>query len=299
MTCYGCGAMVAQDERFCSECGSRRILLIGRDADCDVRIPIGQVQVSRRHARVHLSAEGLQIEHVGSNNSTRVNGQEVQGLHPLTLTDRVSFGSYVFNTAELEPFLLAKGSHVDLSHHANPLQVAPVHEPPPGPPMDLHAPHASPPVPEARASPVHAPAPAELSHSPSPAQLASAGYIVAAPGKVRSPGVVMALWFLTLGFYGIAWFWMVLDEIRPWRGNQGWQGVYVLMMLVPLVNVFVAIALPFVIAGYVGDLYRREGLMAPVSGAYGLLLFIPLVGLFIYLGLVQSALNGYWHTKNT
>jgi pSer/pThr/pTyr-binding forkhead associated (FHA) protein len=54
-------------------------LLVGRDADCD--IVITNRQVSRHHARFHLSKDGIWLEDLGSKNGTHHNGR--------LLTDKV------------------------------------------------------------------------------------------------------------------------------------------------------------------------------------------------------------------
>jgi DNA-binding winged helix-turn-helix (wHTH) protein len=51
-------------------------LLIGRDSECDVVIP--DRQVSRYHARVTITKDGVQVEDLGSKNGTFLNGRVVQ-----------------------------------------------------------------------------------------------------------------------------------------------------------------------------------------------------------------------------
>ena len=52
-------------------------LVIGRDASCDV--PILNRQVSREHARITLTPEGVSVEDLGSKNGTHCNGQPITG----------------------------------------------------------------------------------------------------------------------------------------------------------------------------------------------------------------------------
>jgi hypothetical protein len=52
-------------------------LLIGRDASCDV--PILNRQVSREHARISLTPEGITVEDLGSKNGTHCNGHPITG----------------------------------------------------------------------------------------------------------------------------------------------------------------------------------------------------------------------------
>ncbi len=52
-----------------------RDLTIGRDVECDIVIP--DRQVSRRHARISLSGNGVLLEDLGSKNGTFLNNQAV------------------------------------------------------------------------------------------------------------------------------------------------------------------------------------------------------------------------------
>lgn len=56
----------------------RKSLVIGRETICD--IVIADRQVSRRHARLQLAADGIYLEDLDSKNGTHLNGQPVQGL---------------------------------------------------------------------------------------------------------------------------------------------------------------------------------------------------------------------------
>lgn len=51
-------------------------LLLGRDSQCDIVIPLRQV--SRQHTRVSPTPEGVLVEDLGSKNGTYVNGQLVR-----------------------------------------------------------------------------------------------------------------------------------------------------------------------------------------------------------------------------
>lgn len=53
-----------------------RARIIGRDEDCDLRVPVAEV--SREHCRVEPNGTGgLSVEDLGSSNGTYVNGQQV------------------------------------------------------------------------------------------------------------------------------------------------------------------------------------------------------------------------------
>jgi len=51
-------------------------VLIGRQADCD--IPVASEEISRHHARIKPTADGLMVEDLGSANGTYVNGKRIQ-----------------------------------------------------------------------------------------------------------------------------------------------------------------------------------------------------------------------------
>lgn len=58
-------------------------LVIGRDAACEIVIP--DRQVSRRHARILTTEDGILLEDLGSKNGTHINGVRVN--EPLLLND--------------------------------------------------------------------------------------------------------------------------------------------------------------------------------------------------------------------
>jgi hypothetical protein len=63
----------------------RETLLIGRDPDCDIIVVTPDKQVSRHHARLTCTSEGLQLEDLASKNGTHVNGRRIEG--PVLLAD--------------------------------------------------------------------------------------------------------------------------------------------------------------------------------------------------------------------
>ena len=50
-------------------------MTIGRAADCDLSIP-GE-EISRKHARIKVMTEGVEVEDLGSSNGTFINGKRV------------------------------------------------------------------------------------------------------------------------------------------------------------------------------------------------------------------------------
>ncbi len=78
-------------------------VVVGRDPQCD--LVIDSPLISREHARLLFTPEGLRLQDLRSTNGTFVNGQRIAGdalLHP---GDRVSFATFVyrFTGAALEP----------------------------------------------------------------------------------------------------------------------------------------------------------------------------------------------------
>src|SRR3954464_7143520 len=65
-------------------------LTVGREG-CDVVLP--DPEVSRRHAALRVTGDGVAVEDFGSTNGTFVNDQRVQGVRPLVGGDVVRFGN--------------------------------------------------------------------------------------------------------------------------------------------------------------------------------------------------------------
>jgi hypothetical protein len=61
----------------------QKSIMIGRDESCDLIIP--SRQVSRYHARLNISSDGVQLEDLASKNGTHCNGQSI--TEPLVLQD--------------------------------------------------------------------------------------------------------------------------------------------------------------------------------------------------------------------
>jgi len=55
----------------------RPVMTVGRSQDCDICIP--SEEISRHHARLHLTPDGVMVEDTGSANGTYVNDQRVVG----------------------------------------------------------------------------------------------------------------------------------------------------------------------------------------------------------------------------
>lgn len=69
------------------------VTVIGRREDCDLRIAVGAV--SRKHCRLLISTETVEVEDLGSSNGTFVNGNKVQRA-TLAAGDTIQIGPVVF-----------------------------------------------------------------------------------------------------------------------------------------------------------------------------------------------------------
>ncbi len=78
-------------------------VVVGRDRQCD--LAIDSPLISREHARLLPTPEGLRLEDLRSTNGTFVNGQRIVGDALLRPGDRVSFATFVYRYtgAALEP----------------------------------------------------------------------------------------------------------------------------------------------------------------------------------------------------
>jgi DNA-binding winged helix-turn-helix (wHTH) protein len=65
--------------------------IVGREADVDVRID--GPSVSRRHARIRVSASGVTVEDLGSTNGTFVGKRRITDVAAINNGDEIRFGS--------------------------------------------------------------------------------------------------------------------------------------------------------------------------------------------------------------
>ena len=154
------------------------------------------------------------------------------------------------------------------------------------PTADQPEPQPPPPAPE---SVVGAPAPAPgvqpYAMAP-PVTTAQAG----PTGKVRSTGVCILLFVVTLGIYGLFWYAMVHGDMKRHSG-QGIGGG-----LAFVIAFFLTIVMVFLTPHEIGGLYERRGRKAPVSALTGLWIILPLVGGFVWFIKTNGALNDYWRS---
>lgn len=113
-------------------------------------------------------------------------------------------------------------------------------------------------------------------------------------GKVRNPLTVFILMLVTLGIYGLYWYYCILEDLRNWRG-QGWSGplflIFLLLLGIPL------IALPWLIPAYIGRMYEEAGLEKPITGMAGFWVFLPLIGSIVWVFKVQGRMNEFWEMQ--
>lgn len=113
-------------------------------------------------------------------------------------------------------------------------------------------------------------------------------------GKVRETGMCVLLYVVTLGIYGIVWYYKTHDEMKRHTGSGIGGGIALLLAF------FVGIVSPFISSSEVGALYERAGKEKPVGGATGLWYFpgiFILVGPVIWFVKTNGALNDYWRSQ--
>jgi hypothetical protein len=112
-------------------------------------------------------------------------------------------------------------------------------------------------------------------------------------GRIRPTGMCILLFVVTLGIYGLVWFFMVHDEMRR-HTAQGLGGVLALV-----IALIFHIAMPFLTSNEVGDLEERIGRPARVTALTGLWYFpgiFILVGPIVWFVKTNGALNDYWRS---
>lgn len=113
--CPVCRAGNQPTNRRCDQCGAplqagggaahggEAVVTIGRAPSSMICLGEDNRQVSANHCRVYLSASTMHIEDLDSSNGTKINGTQIPAFvrTPFGVHDRVAFGSYDFNTAQL------------------------------------------------------------------------------------------------------------------------------------------------------------------------------------------------------
>src|SRR4051812_42589124 len=75
--------------------------IIGRRSDCQIFVP--DMRVSRQHARLWQDGEAWQIEDLGANNGTFVNGEKVEIATPVRHDDEILIANNRIRVEAREP----------------------------------------------------------------------------------------------------------------------------------------------------------------------------------------------------
>ncbi len=113
-------------------------------------------------------------------------------------------------------------------------------------------------------------------------------------GSPRKVGIVILLYIVTFGIYGLYWYYITHDELKRETGEGLGGGIALLLAFL------VGIVMPFITANEVGRLYERAGKAKPVSAVTGLWVIpgaLIIIGPFIWIAKVQGALNRYWEGR--
>jgi hypothetical protein len=97
------------------------------------------------------------------------------------------------------------------------------------------------------------------------------------PGKVRSTGISILLFFCTFGIYGFVYNYSVHDEMKRHSGRGIGGGVALLLTFLA------GVAMPFVTSAEVGAQYTYRGWREPVRGWTGLWAVLPAICGYILL----------------
>ena len=112
-------------------------------------------------------------------------------------------------------------------------------------------------------------------------------------GQVRPTGMIILLFFVTLGIWGFIYYFQTHEEMKRHTG-EGLGGVLALV-----IAIIFGILNPFLLSNEVGQLYSRRGRQPPVTALTGLWFFpgiLILVGPFIWFVQTNKALNEYWQS---
>jgi hypothetical protein len=166
---------------------------------------------------------------------------------------------------------------------------------PPPPPPPPSQPQQPPPYGYAPQPPPYGYDPAGYAGQPMPGVPAYAQY--AQPrgpiGQIRPTGMIMLLFFVTLGIWGFIYYFQTHEEMKRHTG-EGVGGV-----IAVVICLFVGLVNPFLLSHEVGQLYTRRGQEPPVTALTGLWFFpgiFILVGPFIWFVQTNRALNEYWQS---
>lgn len=112
-------------------------------------------------------------------------------------------------------------------------------------------------------------------------------------GKEREVWWTLLLIIVTLGIYGLWWYYVSHREMREFSGSGlgGWPAL--IFAIIPVLGIILLFTMPT----EVSRLYEGENNLSPVRTLTGLWVLIPFIGGIIWFYKVQSALNGFWASK--
>jgi hypothetical protein len=108
---------------------------------------------------------------------------------------------------------------------------------------------------------------------------------------MRKPLTVVLLSIVTLGIYGLWWYYRNFEDMKQYSG----EGVGGLLGL--LLAIFCGIIAVFLLPAEVGNLYGREGQEKPCNALTAFWNLVPLAGWIIWVYKVQNRLNDFWSAK--
>ena len=112
-------------------------------------------------------------------------------------------------------------------------------------------------------------------------------------GQIRPTGMIILLFFVTLGIWAFVYYFQTHEEMKRHTG-EGLGGV-----LAVVIAIIFGLLNPFLLSNEVGLLYERRGQEKPVSALTGLWFFpgiFILVGPFVWFVQTNNALNDYWRS---
>lgn len=74
-------------------------MLVGREVECDIQLAFKQI--SRYHAKIYVSANGVFIEDLRSSNGTYLNGKKIRARVQVSLGDQLAFDDLMFRVTTL------------------------------------------------------------------------------------------------------------------------------------------------------------------------------------------------------
>ena len=136
--------------------------------------------------------------------------------------------------------------------------------------------------------------PADTQYAPPPPVAASYGAPVPMGpgpiGKVRSTGLSILLYIVTLTIYGLVWWYQTHEEMKRHTG-RGLGGLLAL-----LIGFFIAPVMLFLTPSEVGQMQELGGREKTVSALTGLWILLPIAGPIVWFVKTNGALNDYWRS---